>query len=55
MKAEIYLDTARLGRMCPGARIVEQHFAWLVRQMGPSLYLEQFLAEGFRSLPSDIK
>jgi len=47
MKAEIFLDTARLGRMCPGARRAEQSFARLVSQLGSSLYLEQFLLNGY--------
>ena len=50
MPAEIYLDTARLGRMCPGARRAEQAFATLASQLGSSLYLERFLAHGFESL-----
>ena len=30
MGTEFYLDTARLGRMCPGARLAEQEFGRLV-------------------------
>ena len=55
MSTELYLDTARLGRMCSGARLAEQDFGRLVGRLGSSLYLEQFLAEGFRSLPNSIK
>ncbi len=51
MGTELYLDTARLGLMCPGARLAEQEFGWLVSRLGSSLYLEQFLAHGFESLP----
>jgi len=51
MHTELYLDTARLGRMCRGARTAEQEFGWLVGQLGSSLYLERFLTHGFPSLP----
>ena len=54
MSTELYLDTARLGRMCNGARLAEQDFGRLVGRLGSSLYLEQFLADGFRSLPNTI-
>ena len=36
MGTELYLDTARLGRMCPGARLAEQEFGWLVSRLGSS-------------------
>jgi hypothetical protein len=52
MHTELYLDTARLGRMCRGARTAEQEFGWLVGQLGSSLYLERFLTHGFASLPT---
>jgi hypothetical protein len=55
MDADLYLDTARLGRMCRGARLAEQDFGRLVGRLGSSLYLEQFLADGFQSLPNSIK
>lgn len=55
MSTELYLDTARLGRMCRGARLAEQDFGRLVGRLGSSLYLEQFLADGFRSLPYNIR
>ena len=51
MGTELYLDTARLGRMCPGARLAEQDFGWLVSRLGSSLYLERFLSHGVQSLP----
>jgi len=51
MTTELYLDTARLGRMCRGARVAEQDFATLASQLGSSLYLENFLTSGFCSLP----
>ena len=55
MGTEFYLDTARLGRMCPGARLAEQEFGRLVSRLGSSLYLERFLAHGFRSLPAGYR
>ena len=54
MSTELYLDTARLGRMCRGARSAEQQFGRLVGRLGSSLYLERFLAHGFRSLPTRL-
>ncbi len=41
MTTELYLDTARLGRMCRGARVAEQDFATLASQLGSSLYLRE--------------
>jgi selenocysteine lyase/cysteine desulfurase len=38
--------------MCRRARLAEQDFCWLVSQLGSSLYLERFLNQGFRSLPT---
>lgn len=55
MPTEIYLDTARLGRMCRGARLAEQDFGRLVGRLGSSLYLERFLAEGIDSLPHRMR
>lgn len=55
MHNELYLDTARLGRMCRGARSAEQDFCWLVSQLGSSLYLERFLSHGFSSLPCRVR
>ena len=55
MHAELYLDTARLGRMCRSARLAEQDFCWLVSQLGSPLYLERFLTHGFESLPRRLR
>lgn len=55
MGSELYLDTARLGRMCRGARKAEQDFCWLVSQLGSSLYFERFLDRGFTTLPSRLR
>jgi len=41
--------------MCPGARTAEQDFATLASQLGSSLYLEEFLASGFPTLPRSIQ
>ena len=55
MSTELYLDTARLGRMCHGASRAERDYSKLVSQLGSSLYLERFLTEGYRALPHDLK
>ena len=47
MSTELYLDTARLGRMCRGARTAEQEFAGLVSQLRSTLYFGRFLTDGF--------
>lgn len=54
MPTEIYLDTARLGRMCRGARLAEQDFGRLVGRSASSLYLERFLSHGYRALPTRV-
>ena len=50
MSAELYLDTARLGRMCPAAHKAEHDFATPASQLGSSLYLEWFLCHGYHPL-----
>ena len=55
MHAELFLDTARLGRMCHRARMAEQQFCWLASQLGSPLYLEKFLTSGFHSLPRELR
>lgn len=52
MATELYLDTARLGRMCPRARRAELDFLKLASQLGSSLYWEEFLTDGWRALPA---
>ncbi len=52
MSTELYLDTARLGRMCRGARTAEQEFAGLVSQLRSTLYFGRFLTDGFEALTS---
>lgn len=46
----LYLDTARLGLMSPGARSVYRGFVDLVGEEGLSLYAEDFLRHGAESL-----
>lgn len=55
MLTELYLDTARLGRMCSAARKAERDFAKLASQCGSSLYAENFLSHGFPSLPRGLR
>jgi hypothetical protein len=50
----LYLDTARLGRMCPEAQAADQDFARLAGEVGCSLYFEHFLRWGFSSLPPSL-
>ncbi|MDQ3332948.1 MAG: aminotransferase class V-fold PLP-dependent enzyme [Planctomycetota bacterium] len=46
----LYLDTARLGLMSPGARSVYRDFVEFVGEAGLSLYAEDFLRDGAASL-----
>lgn len=55
MSTELYLDTARLGRMCSGARGAERDFVKLVGQLGSSLYWDHFLRYGVESLPASFQ
>ncbi len=50
MNTELYLDTARLGRMCHGARAAEHDFSRLVSQLPSPLYFGRFLTCGFDAL-----
>jgi len=50
MSTCLYLDTARLGRMCPEAQRADRDFARLAGDEGGSLYYDQFLRAGFFSL-----
>jgi len=50
----LYLDTARLGRMCPEAQAADHDFARLASEEGCSLYFEQFLRWGYSSLPPSL-
>ncbi|MBX3438999.1 MAG: aminotransferase class V-fold PLP-dependent enzyme, partial [Planctomycetaceae bacterium] len=55
MATELYLDTARLGRMCTEAHKAERDFAKLASQLGSSLYWERFLVSGFDALPASLR
>lgn len=50
----LYLDTARIGRMCPEAHAANDAFARLAGEEGCSLYFEHFLRFGFASLPPSL-
>ncbi len=47
----LYLDTARLGRMSPGAAAAHRDFVTLASDEGGGLYFDRFLANGFRNCP----
>ncbi len=49
MEWPIYLDTARLGRMSPGACLAQKDFAELAGAAGASIDLERVLTHGFAS------
>ncbi len=51
MASTLYLDTARLGRMCPEAQAADRDFARLAGEEGCTLYFEQFLRWGYTALP----
>jgi len=48
----LYLDTARMGRMCTAARAAHQNFTELAGEVGGSVLIEQFLCRGFSALPT---
>jgi selenocysteine lyase/cysteine desulfurase len=50
----LYLDTARLGQMSPRACRASVDFARFAGEYGATLYLTDFLKDGFASLPSSI-
>ena len=54
MSTCLYLDTARLGRMCPEAQAADHDFARLASEEGCSLYFEHFLRWGYSSLPPSL-
>jgi hypothetical protein len=55
MHTGLYLDTARLGRMCLAAQMAEHDFAKLASQGGCSLYFDRFLKTGYRALPARLR
>jgi hypothetical protein len=54
MATRLYLDTARLGRMCPEAQAADIDFARFASEEGCSLYFEQFLRSGYMALPPSL-
>ena len=54
MHTHLYLDTARLGRMCPEAQAADRDFARLASEEGCSLYFEHFLRWGYTALPPSL-
>ena len=55
MTLSLYLDTARLGRMCPEAQQADRDFAQLAGEEAGSLYFDFFLQNGFYSLPPNLR
>ena len=55
MSTCLYLDTARLGQMCPEAQRADLDFARLAGEEAGSLYYDLFLRAGFFSLPPDLR
>ncbi len=51
MSELLYLDTARLGRMSPGAAAAHRDFVALAGDEGGGLYFDRFLADGFQGCP----
>ena len=51
----LYLDTARLGQMCPEAQRADRDFARLAGEEAGSPYYDHFLRAGFYSLPPSIR
>jgi hypothetical protein len=51
----LYLDTARLGQMCPEAQQADRDFARLAGEEAGSLYYDLFLRAGFFSLPPSLR
>ncbi len=55
MSEDLYLDTARLGRMSPGARRAVHSFTDMIGEEGGSLYSEQFLRHGLSACPAPFQ
>jgi selenocysteine lyase/cysteine desulfurase len=55
MQTSLYLDTARLGRMTPGAQRACRDFVSLAGDEGGSPLFELFLREGARAWPADLQ
>ena len=50
-----YLDTARLGQMCPAAQQADRDFVRLAGEEGCSPYFEHFLRGGYSGLPPSLR
>ncbi len=55
MNELLYLDTARLGRMTPGARRAHHDIVELGGAEGGSAYFERFLRNGIEGLPPELR
>ncbi|MHB0958776.1 MAG: aminotransferase class V-fold PLP-dependent enzyme [Pirellulaceae bacterium] len=55
MSTCLYLDTARLGQMCPEAQRADRDFARLAGEEAGSLYYDLFLRAGFFSLSPSLR
>lgn len=55
MNTCLYLDTARLGQMCPEAQQADRDFARLAGEEAGSLYYDEFLRAGFFSLSPSLR
>jgi selenocysteine lyase/cysteine desulfurase len=51
----LYLDTARLGRMSPGAAAAHRDFVTLAGDEGGGLYFDRFLSGGLKSCPDSFQ
>ena len=51
----LYLDTARLGQMCPESQRADRDFARLAGEEAGSLYYDFLLRAGFLSLPPTLR
>src|SRR4051812_7563057 len=54
METALYLDTARMGTLCPAARQACQAFLELLASEGCSPAFETFLREGFEAWPASL-
>jgi hypothetical protein len=53
--ARLYLDTARLGLMSPGAQLAARDFARLSGEGVSTLYIQRFLQAGFEGLDARLR
>jgi selenocysteine lyase/cysteine desulfurase len=55
LNMSLYLDTARLGQMCPESQRADRDFARLAGEEAGSLYYDFLLRAGFLSLPPTLR